>query len=193
MAAVDVDVVRGLVEGALQRARSDAAQSDDRERSRAFVEALHEALWVHYRAEPDVIRRAEPDVIVMSRSCTSERDRKRMGMNELLHDITVCRIAPLRSVRRGVDLWCVREALWQVESELANNTREGLYDFNKLILGAARYKLFIGRLITNNDEYFRLLREAASSCTGEVFAALIPHPQRWNDCDEAPRVVRLKS
>jgi hypothetical protein len=77
MAAVDVDVVRGLVEGALQRARSDAAQSDDRERSRAFVEALHEALWVHYRAEPDVIRRAEPDVIVMSRSCTSERDRKR--------------------------------------------------------------------------------------------------------------------
>ncbi|MCA9657934.1 MAG: hypothetical protein KC486_06285 [Myxococcales bacterium] len=171
MAAVDVDFVRGLVEGALQRARAESAKSDNSERSRAFVKALHEALSDHYEADHDVI--------VMSRSCESNRER--MGMNELLHDVLVCRIAPVRSAKRDKELWYVTEALWQIESELAHNSAAALIDFNKLVLGAARYKLFVGPLVHDPEAFIDVLRPAAARCTGDVFAVLIPHPDRWDE------------
>ena len=185
MAVVDVDFVRGLVEEALQRARAESANSDNSERSRAFVKALHEALSDHYEAEHDVI--------VMSRSCTSKSNRERMGMNELLYDVTACRVAEVPSARHKQPLTYVKEALWLVESELARDSGQALIDFNKLVLGAARYKLFVGPLVHDPEAFIDVLRPAAACCTGEVFAALIPHPKRWSDCDEAPRVVRLKS
>lgn len=101
-------------------------------------------------------------------------------MRELLHDVTVCRLAPVQSAAQGKTLWYVTDALWQVESELARDSRQALIDFNKLVLGAARHKLFVGPQVTDPEAFIDVLRPAAARCVGHVFAALIPHPDAWD-------------
>jgi hypothetical protein len=74
----------------------------------------------------------------------------------------------------------VQDVLWQIESEMARNTREALFDFNKLVLGAAAAKLFIGPLVHDPEIYIEVLRAAAEKCSGVVHCALVPHPDKWD-------------
>ena len=62
---------------------------------------------------------------------------------------------------------------------MATNKREALYDFNKLIMGQAKKKLFVGPRVQNEADYLRVLGEAARNCAGELFVALVPHPSKW--------------
>lgn len=171
---IDVDQVRQLVERALAAARAQTPNAGERlqelhaGRSRAFVRALADTLRLLH--EGDVASLCKYD----------DRDRERIGMRELLHDVTVCRLAEVRSVVQGKTLWYITDALWQVESELARDSRQALIDFNKLVLGSARYKLFVGPQVADPEAFIGVLRPAAARCTGAVFAALIPHPDSWD-------------
>jgi hypothetical protein len=161
--------LHALVERALRAAQSQPTrettkQERHRARSRHFVIALAEALREHEGGGVEALSRYHDDA------------RARLGTNELLHDITVCRTAQLGAR----SLWYVTEVLWQVESELALRHREALHDFNKLVLGSAQHKLFVASLVHEPDALLRTLEPAAARCTGRVFLALIPHPGRWD-------------
>lgn len=70
----------------------------------------------------------------------------------------MCRIARVESAAQGKTLWYVAEALWQVESELARDSRQALIDFNKLVLGAARHKLFVGPQVADSEAFVGVRR-----------------------------------
>ena len=172
---VDLAGVQNIVERALAAARvrtilADRPQELHAGRSHAFVRALADELRELHAGDESVTALCKYD----------DRDRARVGMSELLHDVTVCRVAAVTSAAQGKTLWYVTDALWQVESELARDSRQALIDFNKLVLGSARIKLFIGPQVADPEAFVGVLRPAAARCTGEVFAALIPHPDRWD-------------
>lgn len=184
---IDAALVRERVAMALHAARTTPLTATiprvlHAARSREFVQALGTALASLYEHDADV-------------ACFTKHDatrRKEFGTNELLYDITVCRTATVPSARAGKHLYYVSAPLWHVESELAEDSREALYDFNKLVLGAAPYNLFVGPLVTDPAAFIDVLRPPASSCAGRVFVALIPHPRDWDSglaatrCEELP-------
>jgi hypothetical protein len=69
--------------------------------------------------------------------------------------------------------------MWQVESEFAKDSRQALIDFNKLVLGSADNKLFVGSQVSETASFLNVLSPAAKACQSNVFGALIPHPSRW--------------
>jgi len=105
--------------------------------------------------------------------------RKDFGLNEFLFDILVCRVDTVESAIHKKTLYYIREVMWQVESELAQDSRQALIDFNKLVLGSADNKLFVGSQVSDNASFLNVLSPTAKVCQGNVFAALIPHPRRW--------------
>lgn len=102
--------------------------------------------------------------------------------NEFLYDIHVCRVK--RSAVK--DLPYVVSSEWQVESELAKDSREALIDFSKLVTGAARNKLFIGPIVSEREreDYLNSLVDAAEACSGSVYLAQVPHPENWQTLNQ---------
>lgn len=172
----ELSELHALVERALRTAQARTVSATTkkerhRARSRHFVLALADALREHEGGDHEALHRDDP------------RARARFGSNELLHDITVCRSTQIDDPT----LWYITEVVWQVEAELALSSREALHDFNKLVLGSARHKLFVGSMVDEPGALLRTLEPAAARCTGRVFLALIPNPASW---DEEPGVVR---
>ena len=157
---------------------SAAAMPDDgftevqmhRNRSRNFVEALANAFRLDSKKQPNIR--------VLSRH--TDAHRSEFGLNELLYDVLVCEVAQTKSPRHSRPLTFVRRAIWQIESEFAADAREALFDFNKLILGNAPYKLFVGPKTDNDAKFIEALFPSAQSCSGQVFIALLPHPSQWH-------------
>jgi len=176
--------IRNIIETAL---RTTVAQPDEgsttgqkhRNRSKNWVEALGAGLREHYNNQPNV------------RVFTKHYGENRLefGMNEILYDVMVCETAYTKSATGGKQLAYVTKALWQVESEFAKNSRGALYDFNKLVVGTADSKLFVGP-ITHDVKAFRdCLLPAANCCSGEVYLALLPHPESWCGEGQKPKVT----
>lgn len=143
----------------------------NRQRSSAWVEALATGFRQHMAADPTVR--------VFSKHDAS--NRADFGINELLYDVLVCRIAMVESAVNRAPLSYIERALWQVESEFERNSRAALVDMNKLVIGAAENKLFIGPQVGPREAFLDVLLPAARACTGSVHAALIPHPDRWDE------------
>jgi hypothetical protein len=143
-----------------------------RKRSLEFVESLSDSLLAYYSGRREA---------VASLSKHHDRDRVRFGMNELLYDVSVVEFDEVHSGKSGKNLSYVTNGLWLVESEMAQNKREALYDFNKLVLGSAENLLFVGPHVIDEADYLRILGEAAKFCSGRVFVALIPHPKDWGN------------
>lgn len=118
-------------------------------------------------------------------------NRPDFGVNELLYDVTVISVETVPSAFHKKNLFFVKEALWQVESEFARDSRQALIDFNKLVLGSAKNKLFIGPQVRDHDSFIKVLIPAASVCPGEVYAAFIPHPDEWDNNLSAPEVLQF--
>lgn len=152
-----------------------------RARSRAWVEALADGFRAHYAHDPAVR--------VFSKHYAG--NKQDFGLNELLYDVTVCRVGSVESARQRKSLLFVREALWQVESELARDSRQALIDMNKLVLGSARNKLFVGPQVHDRERYLGVLLPAADVCSGQVFAALISHPAQWEAGEASVDVWRF--
>ena len=104
------------------------------------------------------------------------------GMNELLFDVAVLQYSIADSGKSKKKLLYVTKALWLVESELAPNKRQAIYDFNKLVIGRSENLLFVGPTLKSerdHDDYLRVLASAAVHCEGKLFLALIPRPSDW--------------
>jgi len=152
-----------------------SARDRNRARSRAWVEALADNLRCHY-AQDRGIR-----VLSKHYAC----HRAEFGLNELLYDVLVCRVATVASAFHHKQLVYVHDVLWQIESEFARDSRQALFDFNKLVLGCAENKLFVGPHVANDEALLEVLLPVACVCTGKVYAALMAHPAEWTQ-DAAP-------
>ena len=179
MVFTDQDV-KQLLQGALKEAQSkpdkgSTPQQINMNRSICWVEALAEQFKKNYRGDSEIR--------VFSKSDPSHR--KEFGLNELLHDVLVCRVSEVESSVHKKKLWFIKEVLWQVESEFAHNSKSTLIDFNKLVLGSGQNKLFIASKVKKGTESSLLgvLRPAAGYCTGDVYVGMVPHPSKWRGGD----------
>lgn len=168
---------------ARQRAPSATSlQEEHRSRSRAWVASVASAFRDVYSADPDVAVLWQQD----------DTHRGQFGRNELLHDITVVRHRTVPAPRQRKTLSYISQVLWQVESEFARDGREALFDFNKLVLGSASYKLFIAPDVSKVQPFIETLLPAARVCTGTVFLSMVPHPARWAEPEASVRLWRLE-
>ncbi|MFC2056937.1 hypothetical protein ACFLTO_05165 [Chloroflexota bacterium] len=172
--------VKQLLQEALKQAQTkpdkgETTQQINLNRSRYWVKALAEQFKKRYVGDPGIR--------VFSK--TDSSNRKDFGLNELLYDVLVCRVGEVESSVHKKTLLFIKEVLWQVESELAHNTRSSLVDFNKLVLGSAKYKLFIASQVKKGTEdlFLKVLRPAARYCMGDVYVGMVPHPAKWVEID----------
>ncbi|MFC2011173.1 hypothetical protein ACFLUR_02650 [Chloroflexota bacterium] len=172
--------VKQLLQKNLELARAepdkgDTPQKVNQNRSRNWVSILAEQFKQHYKEETDIT--------VFSKYDTTHR--KDFGLNELLHDILVCKVGEVESSVHKTKLLFIKEVLWQVESEFAHNNRSTLVDFNKLVLGSGKNKLFIVSQVKKGTEnsFLSVLRPAAGYCPGDVYVGMIPHPSKWINSD----------
>ena len=170
--------VKQLLQETLQQAKSypDSGKTTQRinmHRSRNWVEALAEQFKKKYDGDSEIR--------IFSKS--NDSNRKDFGLNELLHDVLVCKVDEVESSVHKKNLCFIKEVLWQVESEFAHKNRSSLVDFNKLVLGSAKNKLFIASQVKKGTEnlFLEVLKPAARYCTGDVYVGMIPHPGDWAD------------
>jgi hypothetical protein len=88
----------------------------------------------------------------------------------------------------------VRRAIWQVESEVANNGSELAKDVSKLRVSVAENKLLIARQTTQADPKYWLsfIGRLVEDMTSPVFIGLMPsysskpklrsEAEKWHDC-----------
>ena len=172
--------VKQLLQEALKQAQSEpdvgkTTQKINQNRSLSWVKALAEQFKKRYEGDPEIR--------VLTKSDYS--NRKDFGLNELLHDILVCRVGEVESSLHKKNLCFIKEVLWQVESEFAHNTKSSLIDFNKLVLGSAENKLFIASQVKSGTEnsFLKVLQPAAGYCTGDIYVGMVPHPANWVDTE----------
>ena len=170
--------VKRLLQEALQQAQSEhdtgkTTQKINMNRSLFWVKALAEQFKKRYEGDTDIR--------IFTKSDYS--NRRDFGLNELLYDILVCRVGEVESSLHKKKLYFIKEVLWQIESEFAHNTRSSLIDFNKLVLGSAKNKLFIASTVKKGTEtsFLKVLQPAAGYCTGDIYVSMIPHPANWVD------------
>jgi len=179
MAFTEQDVKQLLGES-LQQAQSEpdtgeTTRTINLSRSRLWVKALAEQFKKRYEGDMDIRVFTKGDY----------SNRSDFGLNELLYDIVVCRVGEVESSVHKKKLRFIKEVLWQVESEFAHNTRSALVDFNKLVLGSGKNKLFVASQVKKGTEntFLKVLQPAAQYCTGDVYVGMIPHPSSWVDTD----------
>jgi hypothetical protein len=155
-----------------------SAQSLHQQRSSEWVRCLaHELKTLVAEAGED------PYVRVLHRN--DEANRADFGLNELLYDVCIVRTAEHPSARGGRMLRYVTGALWLVESEFARDSAQAVKDFNKLVIGRAENKLFIGPRLAAADEaryldaLFPVAGASAANGASTVYVALVPHPGEW--------------
>ena len=172
--------VKQLLQEALRQAQSisdkgNTTQQINMNRSRYWVEALTEQFQKRYEGDSEIM--------VFSKYDPS--NRKDFGLNELLYDILVCRIGEVESSVHKKKICFIKEVLWQIESEFAHDTRSTLIDFNKLVLGSAKNKLFIASRVRKGKEtsFLKVLQPVAGDCTGDIYVSMIPNPVNWVDTD----------
>ncbi len=168
------DDVKQLLQESLTLAQAEpdkgnSAQEINRNKSQSWVKALAEQFRSRYQGDPSIH--------VFSQDSYS--NRRDFGLNELLHDIVVCRVGEVASAKHRKTLYFIKETIWQVESELARNSRQALIDFSKLVLGSAHNKLFVGPQVSKVKPFLDVLKPAARACRGSVYISLIPHPDNW--------------
>ncbi len=177
--------IRNIVASALTDAQSaDFAPSKDkgelhRERSKQFVESLSSRL----------LEQCAGNGAVAALSKHHDDHRHRFGVNELLFDVAVVEYDTVNSGASGKELAVITKGLWAVESEMAKDKREAMYDFNKLVLAESENKLFVGPRVADEADYLRVLGACARHCNGRVYVALIPHPEKWLESGAADVVA----
>ena len=151
--------------------KGKTSQQINANRSQQWIEALSELLQKRY----------EGDIEIRVFSKHNYANRKDFGLNELLHDVAVCRVGEVESSIHKKKLCFIKEVLWQVESEFAHNTRSSLIDFNKLVLGSGKNKLFIASQVKKGTEsqFLSVLKPAAGYCIGDIYVGMILHPSKW--------------
>lgn len=183
---LDEQSIKKLLQESLDLARSkpdrgDTVQKVNQNRARSWVNALAQQFKLQYESDPDTRTFSKYD----------NSNRKDFGLNELLYDIVVCRVAQVPAMRNKKELCYITDTMWQVESEFARDSRQALINFNKLVLGSARNKLFIGPQVRDNRRLIEVLTPAAKMCSGSVYVSLIPHPGKWKTSSDSVKLWSL--
>lgn len=154
-----------------------------RERSRQFVEAL----GVFARGQ--IVNTTER---VLTKYHSNHREE--FGLNELLYDVLWCDTATTPDTDANVPLRFITRGKWAVESEFARDSRQAIYDFNKLVLANTEAKLFIGPITSDCEAFLVPLASVAENVTGAMYVALVSHPSEWGSQQEHdPLVFRWSS
>lgn len=170
--------ISGLVIRALKCAINfdDVGETEglvNRNRSKNFVEQLGGQFSLHYEKNENVR--------VLTKH--NGENRPEFGLNELLFDVLVCEVSTVPSATTQKDITFVAKGLWAVESEMAKNSREAMYDFNKLVLSSSENLLFVGPLVSDNESFIAPIERAAQHCSKPAYIVLIPHPSTWGQLD----------
>ena len=175
----------------LQKSLILAQAEPDKGKSRQEINQNRSRCWVNTIAKQlENLYHSELDIRIFSKYDDSHR--KDFGLNELLYDVVVCRVGEVPSATHKKTLYFIKETIWQVESELARDSRQALVDFNKLVLGSAYNKLFIGPQVSDAERFINVLKPAARACSGNVYVALIPHPAKWKGTGDYVQLWSLK-
>ena len=165
-----------------------SAQSLHRRRASEWVRCLAHELTT--------LVGGDSDLRVLYRNNPDEANRADFGLNELLYDVCICRTAEHPAARGGRSLRYVTGAVWLVESEFARDSFQAVKDFNKLVIGRAENKLFIGPRLGDAvearylDALLPVARASAADGASGVFAALVPHPADWATTDLTDVILR---
>jgi len=120
---------------------------------------------------------------------------KGFGLHELLFDIHVCQFEMIPSLKESKNIFLpiVKRAIWHIESELdEHDSGKWLKDFNKLVVGSAPFKMFIGPYKDGQNEAIKkTLRTPAEYASGKLFLALIPHPRHWKNFSKKELLKRV--
>lgn len=163
-------------------------------RSSAWVKQLAHALANHESGRAQTEGKNEIRPFYRGYS----KESQNFGLTEFLHDICIARIGTVPANIRDTRLHTVTSVLWQVESEFSSDSREAVKDFNKLVAGSGKNKLFIGPYLAKSTQalsaasgYRKVLRSVlidADIRTDEKwYLGIVPHPKQWEN-DEAEEV-----
>ncbi|MFC1983054.1 hypothetical protein ACFLV5_04660 [Chloroflexota bacterium] len=168
----------------LQEALIQAQSISDEGKTTHQINMSRSQYWINALTE-QFQKRYEGDSEIRIFSKLNNLNRKDFGLNELLYDVLICRVGEVESSLHKRKLCFIKEVLWQIESVFAHNTRSVLIDFNKLVLGSGRNKLFITSQVKKGTEnsFLSVLKPAAGYCIGDVYVGMIPHPSNWVDTD----------
>lgn len=159
-----------------------SAASLARARERAFVKAVAVQFSDALAAE---------DVRVFSPFARANRDD--FGIDRLLFDIEICRVAFAEAAGRNADQFAfISSALWQIEIEFSLDWRDAIIALNRLSCGGAENKLLIAaQRKSGQDDFLATVQPVVSACAGQVFLALITQPRDWDDGEGSVDVLKL--
>lgn len=155
------------------------------------LHAARSRQWVKCLAAEVRALYADPSVRLFFKG--NAENQSEFGLDELLYDVCVCQTETCPSARGRKTLRYVTKALWQIESEFARDTFEAVKDFNKLVIGSADNKLFVGPLLGDQtrEAYLSAVLPVAGRCVGSVFLAMVPHPEGWKSSKGEPLLWQL--
>ena len=173
------DVIQSTWRETLEAARGSAGAN--RAKAKTWVDCLAEAFQARYEGSN---RR------VFWRGNSNNRDV--FDLNELLFDISVCKIEWVSSISGKVWIPFVAACDWHVESELNDaNSREITKDFSKLVMGCSENKLFVSSYLDKRRKAAETLCSTmATRCEGNLFLCFIPHPRSWDEAQGGPEVLK---
>lgn len=113
-------------------------------------------------------------------------------MNEFLFDVMVGRIGTVKSFQhKPQNLEYIDHCEWAIESELDDsNSRQIVVDMSKLVVAAAKNKLFIASQSDKEDRIKEMAKDIAKNSSGNFYFCFIPHPKDWNGSDR-PRLLEF--
>lgn len=142
-----------------------------KDRSRVFIKFVHNKLTELYNSK---------DIVVFSK----EKPNNDFNRSEFMYDIHICAFNKVTSPVHGSELPYIKESLVEIESEFAENTRESIIDFSKLVVGKAQLKIMILPNSMNGDEkehYLEPLKNVAIHIPEKLYCIFIPHPRSWEN------------
>jgi hypothetical protein len=164
---------RRAVQNSRNKFRKDSVGAMHRARSANLLSILQVGLEKYYQSLC-----IEHKIVVFCGSGPRNQDFRR---NEFLYDIHVCEYDFVPSGVKGTAIPFVKKSFLQLESEFANNTRESLIDFSKLVCGLSDLKIMLLPRSPNREHYLAPLRMAALELEGPIYAVFLPHPRNWGE------------
>ena len=184
--------IKTLITGAWEKALHRAVQTTGeesrgpvhRDRSSTWVDCLGKAFQKKYQGEGQLVFWRQ-----------NKSNKKEFDLNELLFDVSVCKVNEVESIEKKIMLQFVSKCYWQVESELDDgDSREITKDFSKLVMGLSDNKLFVSSYQgARQEQILSMCSRIARKCAGNLYMCFIEHPKKWEQNPAAPVVFRWDS
>jgi hypothetical protein len=171
--------LKAIVAGAVAAASTESAK---RARSRAFTAGLGRGI----KQSLDSLGFSEVDHVAWRGN-----SNRIFGATEILYDVGVWRVLPCEAnLPHRRTKYIIPRLV--IESELAHDATEIMFDFSKLLSCTAEWKIFIGSKnpVKPLDS---LLAEAVVSCSGNLIVCAVPPLDHWKAEDNSITVWRSRN